>query len=107
MLSFAWLGCADPPIVSGQPLSWQFVDGRDCENAGVAAVDVLEGSAVRLGRFACLDGLMPSWVTLPDFAGALEVIGRSPQEAPLYTGRIAPELPVRPAVVTLFAEAAN
>jgi hypothetical protein len=101
-------GCSSAPTLSDQPLSWQFVDGRDCASAGVSVVDVaVKGAAMRLQRYKCLEGMPPSVVTLPDFAGTLEVIGRSSQEAPLYVGEVSPEPQAEQAVVTLFANAAN
>lgn len=46
-------------------LSWQFVDERPCDLAGVVEVVAIDGASERrLGRFHCRDGLSPASVEL-------------------------------------------
>jgi hypothetical protein len=110
-------GCSSGPggVV---PLSWQFSDGRDCLDAGASRVELrlappAPGDAPD-AEFDCADGFSPAMVKTPMLpgGGTLYLDARSPAGGDLYRGTLALDAtfavtPVRAALVTLYAAAAN
>jgi hypothetical protein len=91
------------------PLSWQFADGRRCDDAGAFTVSVHAGGQV-LQTFACEDGLAPAQATLPAVpaAGAdLDVFGLSAAGDELYRGRQHLDALPPSATITLYATGAR
>lgn len=108
-------GCADAPA-GPEILSWHFADGRDCDNAGVTAVEVRASPSLAttpLSRARCSDGLAPAAFTVDDAPaqGSLFIDGVDPLGADLYRGELpldaAPPGTGETRLVTLFAAAAE
>ena len=84
-------------------LSWAFVDGRRCTEAGASTVSVRAGDAMPV-VFTCLAGEAPQMVTLEAAprGGRIEVTAVSPQNEELYRGETTVGVALPPTTVRLF-----
>lgn len=85
------ISCRGHETVETIHLSWRFVDGRECDLAGVVDVVVDDGDDTSPLRttFRCPDGLAPDRfqvVTVPTRPVTLTLEGRSITGALLYRG---------------------
>jgi hypothetical protein len=108
-------GCSSTP---GGPeiLSWQFADGRDCDNAGATAVEIRTSSSLAtmpIDAVRCTDGLAPATFTIDNApgSGTLYLDGVDPLGTGLYHGELAldaaPPGTGETRLITLYAAAAE
>src|SRR5581483_5807578 len=87
------------------PLSWQFADGRRCDDAGAFTVSARSGDRVLLD-FPCEAGLAPQSATLPSVSAAgldLELLALSAAGDELYRGHVHLDAIPPSTTITLYA----
>ena len=87
LASAALLSCDATAPATGE-LSWRFIDGRRCDDAGVQHVEI-HGAGPSPLRVVCDDGLAPGGVYRLEVAEAparLTLEGLTLSGAPLYRG---------------------
>jgi hypothetical protein len=100
-------GCGSSATVE-LPLSWSFVDGRRCTDAGAATIVAeVDGTVpTGMGNFPCSDGEQGKMVMLPipSDASSLLLLAETPSGAQIYRGEITlqPPLPTPTTVVLDF-----
>jgi hypothetical protein len=120
VLRFALVACALAACSSApsgpEILSWQLADGRDCNTAGVTAVETRATrslSSQPLAAARCTDGIAPLTFTVDSApgSGTLYLDGVDPLGIDLYHGELsldaAPPGTGETRVVTLYAAAAE
>jgi hypothetical protein len=84
-------------------LSWRFIDGRRCTEAGVTTVSAFSGEE-RLMSGPCADGEAPRAIQLENAprGGSLLLHGFSPQNAELYRAEQQLDPTLLPTTLTFY-----
>jgi hypothetical protein len=108
-------GCSSTPA-GPEILSWQFADGRDCDNAGATAIEIRTSSSLAtmpIDAVRCTDGLAPATFTIDNApgSGTLYLDAVDPLGTGLYHGELAldaaPPGTGETRLITLYAAAAE
>jgi hypothetical protein len=115
LLAIALAGCGGDNSLGPLQLSWKFVDGRSCTDAGVSRIALSVGSGTPV-LLDCVGGFAPaSTMVMAPHSGTLTVAALSPQMATLYPmpktdlyeGSLGLDEALLPATVTLYATASR